>query len=147
MSFCWWLPSLPPHPVLSSHSETEMQPAHHGPASTTFHSISRPEKSSQMWRLGGGWLGGKVLVCLAVPSCALSVTKLTSIVNHRNRHFSRPSRPAEYWKPRLELFASSDVNNSLTLESWLNTQYMSQSQTCINPFYSMLPRRRQYCPC
>ena len=113
LSFCWWLPGpFPSLPFRDIQFCLPIQKVRCRPSST-FLSISGPEKSSQMWRVGGG----------------LSVTKLTSIVNHRNRQFSRPSRPAEYWKPGLGLFASSDVNNSLTLDNW-------QSQTCINPFSS-----------
>ena len=107
LSFCSWLPSSTSSSVFPFRNRDAVSPP--SPASTTFQAISRPEKSCQMWRVGGG-----------EAVCAESVTKLTSIVNHRNRQFSRPSGPPEYWKPRLQLFASSDVNNSLTLENWLN---------------------------
>ena len=64
----------------------------------TFLSLIGPEKSKR-------WVALAVLVRL--------VTKLTSIVNHRNTQFSRPSRGGEFWKPVL-LFGSTKVNNSFT---------------------------------
>ena len=94
LSFWWWL-WLP-----SSHSETEYQVAGGGrhTATATFLSLIGPEKSKR-------WVALAVLVRL--------VTKLTSIVNHRNTQFSRPSRGGEFWKPVL-LFGSTKVNNSFT---------------------------------